>query len=98
MIKLSCYSCGQELAFSSKIGRRDECHKCHSDIHVCKNCLHHDEHAYNECKEIQAERVREKDKSNFCDYFTPFSKNQTSNQNLADDIKAKAEALLKKLT
>lgn len=42
-------------------------------MHVCRNCAHHDTSAYNECREPQADRVLEKERSNFCDYFTPRS-------------------------
>ena len=33
------------------------------------NCRFYDEAAYNSCRESRAERVIEKDRSNFCDYF-----------------------------
>ena len=36
---------------------------------MCKNCEFYDTSAYNECKESQAERVVDKEKANFCDYF-----------------------------
>ncbi len=35
------------------------------------NCRFYDETAYNECSEPSAERVVDKEKSNFCDYFSP---------------------------
>jgi hypothetical protein len=40
-----------------------------SDCRVCYNCHHFDENSYNQCLENQAERVVEKDKRNFCDFF-----------------------------
>jgi hypothetical protein len=66
-----CFSCKQALGLKpgAFVGRRDTCHNCDSDIHVCYNCKHYDLKSYNECREPQAERVIEKDKSNFCDYF-----------------------------
>jgi hypothetical protein len=69
--KLStCFRCGAELNFQDHTpGRRDSCNTCGADVHVCKNCSHYDPKAYNECKEPQAERVVEKERSNFCDYF-----------------------------
>ena len=33
------------------------------------NCDFYDAGAYNQCREPQAERVLEKEKGNFCDYF-----------------------------
>lgn len=66
-----CHSCGKNLGLDrgAKIGRGECCEHCGADVRVCKNCTHYNPKAYNECKETQAERVLEKAKSNFCDYF-----------------------------
>lgn len=67
---VSCFKCRSEFNdLPSPIGRRDTCDKCSADIHVCKNCGHYDVRSYNECREPMAERVVDKEKSNFCDYF-----------------------------
>jgi hypothetical protein len=50
---------------------RDACERCGADLHVCRNCAHRDESAYNECRESNAERVLEKEAANRCDYFRP---------------------------
>lgn len=57
------------MEYAGVPGRRDECEKCRADVHVCRNCKHYDPKAYNECRETQADRVQEKERSNFCDYF-----------------------------
>lgn len=92
---LHCFSCNKELSFPGIIGRRDECPHCRADVHVCKNCEHYDPKVYNECRETQADVVREKDRANFCDYFTP-----RKGGNAAEDkkaaLRAAAEALFKK--
>ncbi len=95
MIQLACFHCGKDMNFASQIGRRDECPSCRSDAHVCKNCDHHDVKVYNECKETQAEVVREKDRANYCDYFTP-RKSGVNVQDKAAALRAAAEALFKK--
>ena len=65
-----CYKCLNELDIpSGKAGFRDECPKCKCDLHICKNCIHYDQSAYNECHEPNADRVLEKERANFCDYF-----------------------------
>jgi len=64
-----CYKCKKELDRDSTVGRRDTCPFCESDLHVCLNCRFYDPGSYNDCRESQAERVVEKDRSNFCDYF-----------------------------
>jgi hypothetical protein len=95
MIQVVCFSCNKELKFSDSIGRREECPFCRADVHVCKNCDFYDVKVYNECREPQAEVVREKDRANYCDYFTP-RKGGAGVQDKAAALKAAAEALFKK--
>lgn len=89
-----CFSCGTGLSFSAEVGRREECPKCRADVHVCKNCHFYDKNSYNECREPQAEVVREKDRANFCDYFQLSSKGAASGPS-KEDLKSQAEALFK---
>jgi len=51
------------------VGRTETCDGCGADLHVCRNCDFYDTAAYNACRESRAERVLEKDRSNFCDWF-----------------------------
>jgi rRNA maturation protein Nop10 len=66
----NCFKCSKPLPVEYT-GRRDTCPSCGSDVRVCKNCSFFDSSAYNECHEIQAERVVDKERANFCDYFRP---------------------------
>ena len=91
--KFFCYSCRNTLT-SNDYSRRDTCSSCGLDTRVCLNCIHHDLSYYNECKENQADRVIEKDKSNFCDYFKASSnKKGSSNKSSLID---KANSIFKK--
>jgi hypothetical protein len=66
-----CHSCGAELDFApGAVGRGEECLNCRADVRVCLNCSHYDPGSYNECRESMAERVVDKDRRNFCDYFS----------------------------
>ena len=67
----ACYKCNQELSLSSSenIGRSEECPKCYSNIRSCRMCHFYDTTAYNECREPTADRILEKEKSNFCDHY-----------------------------
>ncbi len=65
-----CFSCKKELDAGEKAGRTETCPFCNADLHCCLNCRFYDPAAYNQCREPQAERVVEKDRSNFCDYFS----------------------------
>jgi hypothetical protein len=64
-----CQACLKGLEIETPVGRREICPFCGSDLHCCLNCVHHYIGAYNDCREPQAERVIEKNRSNFCDFF-----------------------------
>jgi hypothetical protein len=66
----SCHSCKKSLDLGREIGRRDECPFCNADLHCCLNCRFFDRSAPKQCREPQADLVREKDKANFCGFFT----------------------------
>lgn len=51
------------------IGRKERCPFCDNDLRCCLNCRFYDKQVYNQCRESQAERVLDKDRSNFCEYF-----------------------------
>lgn len=70
-----------------KAARSEECPHCNADMHVCYNCVHYDRSAYNECREPQAERVVDKDRRNFCDYFQ-FAENRKGGAN-TEEVAAK---------
>jgi len=65
---MECVFCGKKVPVEGKIGRRDTCPHCQRDLRCCKQCKFFDQHAYNECKEVLAERISNKERSNFCDY------------------------------
>ncbi len=82
---IACFRCGASLAtLSLPLSRRDECPECSASLHVCRMCRHFDVAAVNQCREDDAEEVRDKERVNFCEWFVP-----TEN---AFDAGAKAEA------
>ncbi|NRA44797.1 MAG: hypothetical protein HRU09_07570 [Oligoflexales bacterium] len=88
-----CHACHHTWTFEPPLGRRDECPACHIDCRVCLNCIHYDPGAHHECREPQAEWVRDKDSGNFCGYFSPKSdKAQTASATNQHD---KLESLFK---
>lgn len=95
MNEVLCFHCEKKVPLFGPVGRKEECPFCRWDLHVCKNCEFYDPSAYNECRETQADVVREKERSNFCDYFKPRASGTTSGKSAAD-LKAAAEALFKK--
>jgi hypothetical protein len=68
-IRIACHKCRHAWSFEPPMGRRDECPRCHVDVRVCLNCRHYDPGAHHECREEQAEWVKDKASGNFCSYF-----------------------------
>ncbi|MFA6034870.1 MAG: hypothetical protein WC889_18365 [Myxococcota bacterium] len=68
-----CHFCGNAIDPLEKVSIRDTCVRCHRDLHTCRNCRFHDPSAHNQCREPQAEQVGDREKANFCTYFSPGS-------------------------
>ena len=66
---MECYFCGHKLDLGEMVGRHEVCPECHRDVRCCLNCALHDPGAHNQCREPQSEKVRERDQSNFCEFF-----------------------------
>jgi hypothetical protein len=79
---VTCWSCGNSWEFSPPLGRGESCLKCRRDAKVCLNCSFYERHLNRECTESQAELVKDKEKSNFCDWFD--AKHVTSNSGVSD--------------
>lgn len=94
---MQCHACGRavELASGERVGFRDECPGCGADLHVCRNCRHHDPGAANECREPNAEVVRDRERANRCEYFAPASGGGARSPG-RDDARAAIDALFKK--
>jgi hypothetical protein len=91
-----CHHCLKEQEIRIPVGRKDTCPFCGHDLHCCRNCRFHAPEAYNGCREPQAERVIENERSNFCDYFI-FRETAESDpgKDSADSVQAKLASLFK---
>ncbi len=92
---ITCIFCSSQLAFEvqDKIGRYEECTQCKRSLRCCRMCSFYDRHAYNECREPNAERVIEKERANFCSYFTLST--GTNHNTSKNELLAAANALFK---
>ncbi len=70
-MSLKCYHCAKEIPFKEDqdIGRSEDCPSCNTSLRCCRMCKFYDKSAYNECREPMADRVLDKEKANFCDFF-----------------------------
>lgn len=66
----ACYFCHTSLDPKLRIVRDSACPNCQRDLHACVQCRHFDRNAHNMCREPQAEWVTDRDRRNFCDYFS----------------------------
>ncbi len=66
---IQCAFCKKGFTMKDKVMRHDICPHCGWDLRCCKQCKFYDYNAYNECQEVMAERVIEKERANFCEYF-----------------------------
>lgn len=89
-----CVFCGFDIE-DKKPGRGDECLNCNSDLHCCFQCVFYNDAFNNSCRENQAERTVEKERSNFCSYFQ-FGRDPSKEIEETQSIKEKLNDLFKK--
>src|SRR6202453_75172 len=70
---MNCWNCARkiEIVTGERVGFRDECPGCGRALHSCRNCGFYDPSYNNSCREPMAERVVDKERFNFCEYFIP---------------------------
>ena len=66
---IKCSFCDKEIEFEGRVSRADICPHCGRDLHCCLQCKFYDPGSYNECKEVLAERMVDKERPNICEYF-----------------------------
>ena len=72
MSEIVCYRCGMSLEeLSLPLSRLDECPSCSVYVHCCRMCRFFDPAVVEQCTEDDADEVKDKKGSNFCDYFKP---------------------------
>ena len=68
---MNCWKCGHRVETVERVGFHAHCPQCDPPLHVCRNCSLYDPTYNNQCRETMAERVVDKERSNFCEYFAP---------------------------
>jgi len=65
-----CWYCGEIIADPEPIGRSLRCTQCGKDLRSCKNCRFFLPGSRGDCKESSAEPQADKERANFCDWFS----------------------------
>lgn len=76
-----CYHCHAGFADDYKAYRSSTCPDCGRDVKVCKNCNFYAPGMQHDCRESIQDPVKDKELSNFCDYFVFRNSNQTDPEN-----------------
>lgn len=80
-----CWKCGKNIEEGTQIFRNSEYPECKSDLHSCRNCKFYESGAHYDCKESVDFPVNDKERANFCDYFSvrfDFSSNAKKNDKI----------------
>ena len=93
---MNCFHCGRQIDVIERVGFRDDCFACGRPLHACLNCGFYDPAYNNQCRETQAERVVDKDRANFCEYFSPLKVSAAPRSSGLGDIRSKLDELFKK--
>lgn len=69
-----CFKCKTHIEVAEKkIGFRDTCDACGTDLHVCKNCKFYSPGKPNDCLVPNTEYISDRERFNFCEEFSPQS-------------------------
>jgi hypothetical protein len=66
-----CRHCGAPAPYGESVPRDAECASCGHDLRACVQCRHHDPAYHNACRETEADPVTDKERRNFCEFFSP---------------------------
>jgi hypothetical protein len=86
-----CWYCGSPITDEEPIGRSLRCNECGKDLRACKNCRFYLTGARGDCSESSAEPQADKERANFCDWFSLDKKYRSQSAGHPDQQK-KSEA------
>ncbi len=93
---MQCYKCQSTIELDGQPGRSETCSKCSAYLHCCLNCTFYDPNAHNQCREPQAEWVKDKEMANFCDFFEAAASSTSPDTSRKDEALKKLNDLFKK--
>lgn len=93
---ITCYNCGAISELEDRLLHSTTCEKCSSYLRCCRNCRFYDPTAYNACREPQAERVKDKEKATYCEFFELTLQPQGAQNTRREESLKKLNQLFKK--
>jgi hypothetical protein len=94
-----CWYCGSAITDPEPIGRSLRCVECGKDLRVCKHCKFFLPGSRSDCKEADVQMQPDKERANFCDWFSLDPKFRTASSSkereAAQSSKAAFENLFK---
>jgi hypothetical protein len=88
-MEVNCYHCGAAISPELTKQRSAVCPQCSRDLRVCLNCKFYSPGDHWDCRENISELVKDKDRSNFCDWFSPNTKKRDGQGGAEKDKSAK---------
>ncbi len=73
----ACHFCSAPVDNPREVYRSSTCSACGKDLKICLNCRFYSPGAHWDCAESIDEMVRDKDRANFCTFFS-FRSSQAS--------------------
>ena len=90
----ACHFCGHMLAEDAEIHRSSTCPSCGKDLRICLNCAFYAPGRHWDCRETIGELVAEKDRANFCDWFSLLqNRPEAANRRARDAARAQFDSL-----
>jgi hypothetical protein len=93
----ACHFCGAAIENPREVYRNSTCSSCGKDLKICLNCKFYSPGAHWDCSETIDEMVRDKDRSNFCTFFSFRTSQPAPGQKAAPDARQQAKKKLDKL-
>jgi hypothetical protein len=93
---LVCVLCSEKVSIPERVGFRDVCPSCNAYLHSCVNCRFY---VNENCIESQAEKVKDPEGQNYCEWFKPREGQQRdAGQVKGQSGRSEAEEMWRKLT
>ncbi len=89
-----CWYCGSAVTDQEPLGRSQRCIDCGRDLRSCRNCRFFLPDSRSGCAEASGEAPSDKERANFCDWFSlnPRLRSQGSGASAARSAEAKAKS------